>query len=99
LHLEDGKVDVMAPVLICIFNDDTNMPISILIFRRVECHGDWIACPEQWRTQKGLDIFGPRHLASILTRTHRKETSEPLSFNKKEKIVIRLLLARYKTTG
>ena len=58
----DGKVDVTAPDLICIFNDDTNEPninphftegmkVSIIGFR----------APEQWRTERGLEIFGPRH--------------------------------------
>jgi len=59
---KDGKVDVMAPDLICIFNDDTNMPnINPHFSEGMNVTVIGLPAPEQWRTQKGLDIFGPRH--------------------------------------
>jgi len=58
----DGKVDVTVPDLICIFNDETNEPNLNPYFTdglKVTVIG--LPAPEQWRSKRGLEIFGPTH--------------------------------------
>lgn len=58
----DGKVDVTVPDLICLFNDDTNEP-NLNPYYSVGMKATVIGlpAPEQWRSERGLEIFGPRH--------------------------------------
>lgn len=58
----DGKVDASVPDLICIFNEDTQEPILNPYFSdgmNVTVIG--LCAPVQWRTKRGLEIFGPGH--------------------------------------
>ncbi len=55
------KVDITAPDLICVFNDEgkpvlnphyrTGMVVSVI----------GLVSPDEWRTARGLEVLGPRH--------------------------------------
>lgn len=74
----DGKVDVTVPDLICVFDDATNQPNLNPFFQvgmRVSVIG--FPAPQQWRTPRGLEIFGPAHFGYSLQyvpieNTHKK---------------------------
>jgi DUF917 family protein len=58
----DNQVDATVPDLICVFNEDTNEPNLNPYFeegRNVSVIG--LPAPAQWRTPRGLELFGPRH--------------------------------------
>lgn len=58
----NGEVDVTVPDLICVFNDETNEPNLNPYFQngmRVSVIG--LPAPAQWRTPRGLELFGPKH--------------------------------------
>ena len=58
----DEQVDVTAPDLICVFNDDENVPIMNPYFTEgmnVSVIG--LPAPLQWRTKRGVEVLGPRH--------------------------------------
>jgi len=58
---KDGKVAVMPPDLICLIDENgygiTNSEVKIGM--KVNVIG--ARAPEIWRTEKGLELFGPRH--------------------------------------
>jgi hypothetical protein len=58
----DGKVDVTVPDLICVFDEEANEPVLNPYCREgmsVTVIG--LPAPAQWRTPRGLELFGPRH--------------------------------------
>ena len=58
----DGKVAVSVPDLITILDIDTGEPITTEAMRygyRVAVIG--IPCDKRWRTEKGLELVGPRY--------------------------------------
>ncbi len=58
----DDRWDVSVPDLICIFDDETNMPNLNPHFRegqQVTVIG--LPSPAEWRTPRGLGILGPAH--------------------------------------
>ncbi len=59
---KDGQIDVTVPDLICLFNDDTNEPnLNPYYEEGMKATVIGLKAPDQWRTPRGLDIFGPRH--------------------------------------
>ncbi len=58
----DGQVDATTPDLICIFNDDTNEPnLNPYFSEGMKVSVIGLPAPAQWRTQRGLELLGPRH--------------------------------------
>ncbi len=58
----DGQVDVSVPDLICVFDEHSNEPNLNPYFSEemlVSVLG--LPAPAEWRSQRGLEIFGPRH--------------------------------------
>ncbi|WP_018086017.1 DUF917 domain-containing protein [Desulfurispora thermophila] len=58
----NGEIDVTVPDLICMVCDDTGEPITNPNYRvgmRVSVFA--LPAPAQWRTEKGLQCFGPKH--------------------------------------
>lgn len=58
----DGQEDVSVPDLICVFDERSNEPNLNPYF----CQGMPVSviglpAPVEWRSQRGLEIFGPRH--------------------------------------
>lgn len=57
----DGVIDVTVPDLICMVDDELNEPVTNPNHRigsRVSVFG--LPSPQQWRTSRGLQVFGPR---------------------------------------
>ncbi len=58
----DGRVFATIPDLICLFDDETGYPIS-----NPDCRNGQLASlvvlsgPEAFKTENGLQIFGPRY--------------------------------------
>lgn len=58
----DGQIDVTVPDLVCVFNTDRKEPVINPHYEtgiRVSVIG--LPGPKEWRTEKGLKVFGPRH--------------------------------------
>jgi len=58
----DQKIDVTVPDLICMICDDKKEPLTnpnYEIGMRVSVIG--LPAPSEWRSDKGLKVFGPRH--------------------------------------
>ena len=58
----DEEVDITVPDLICVIDDDTGEPLANPDYRprsRVSVVG--LPAPPQWRTTRGIEVFGPRH--------------------------------------
>jgi len=58
----DDEIDVTVPDLICVFDADKGTPVinpHSEVGMRVEVIG--LPGPKEWRTEKGLRVFGPRH--------------------------------------
>lgn len=58
----DGKIDVTVPDLICMICDDKKEPLTNPnheIGMKVSIIG--LPAPEEWRTEEGLKLFGPKH--------------------------------------
>lgn len=77
----DGKVDVTVPDLICLFNDDTNEP-NLNPYYEVGMKATVIGLksPDQWRTARGMEIFGPTHFKldteyQPIENTHQKASA------------------------
>jgi len=57
----DGEVFVTTPDLLCVLDEDLHEPLTnphAEVGKRVAIVG--LPAPAQWRTQAGLDVFGPR---------------------------------------
>lgn len=58
----DGRVDVTVPDLICVFDDERNEPnLNPFFHEGLKVSVIGLPAPAQWRTQRGLELFGPRH--------------------------------------
>lgn len=58
----NGEIDVTVPDLICVLNEETVEPVTNPYWRigmPVSVFG--LPAPAEWRTHKGVHIFGPRH--------------------------------------
>ncbi|WP_003545611.1 DUF917 domain-containing protein [Desulfotomaculum nigrificans] len=58
----NGEIDVTVPDLICMVCDDTKEPITnpnYQVGMRVSVFA--LPAPAEWRTEKGLECFGPKH--------------------------------------
>lgn len=57
----DGQYYVTVPDLICVFNEDDHMP-QLNPYGKQGVHVSVVAlpAPEEWTTQRGLEVFGPR---------------------------------------
>jgi len=58
----NGKIDVTVPDLICIISGDKKEPVTNPNFEigmKVDVIG--LPGPKEWRTKKGLEVFGPKH--------------------------------------
>jgi DUF917 family protein len=58
----DDKVDVTVPDLICVFDEENGEPNLNPYFRdemKVSVIG--LPAPQPWRTERGLELFGPKH--------------------------------------
>jgi uncharacterized protein len=59
----DGQVDVTIPDLICVFDDEKNEPVinpHLWVGQKVSVIG--LPAPKEWRTPRGLEVFGPKYL-------------------------------------
>jgi DUF917 family protein len=59
---KNGQVYITVPDLICIFDRNTGQPVTnpnITIGMDVTVIG--LPSPKEWRTEKGLQLFGPKH--------------------------------------
>ena len=58
----DGEVDVTAPDLICMFDDERNYPcVHPDVRQGAQVSVIGFIAPEEWRTPKGLALLGPHH--------------------------------------
>lgn len=58
----NGEVDVTVPDLICVFDDETNEPVLNPYFQNgMQVSVIGLPAPAQWRTPRGLELFGPKH--------------------------------------
>lgn len=58
----DDEIDVTVPDLICVFNADRGEPVINPHYEtgmRVSVIG--LPAPKEWRTERGLEVFGPKH--------------------------------------
>ena len=59
---KDGKIDVTVPDLICVFDEKANEPLlNPHIHEGMQVSVIGLPAPEQWRTPRGIEIFGPRY--------------------------------------
>ena len=66
----NGQVDVTVPDLICIFDDRTLEPVInpyLAPGQAITVIG--LPAPAEWRTPRGLEIFGPRHFGYDIAYT------------------------------
>lgn len=57
----DGELDVTVPDLVCMIGVD-GTPLTMAEFDAgVEMYVIALPAPDAWKTEKGLEIFGPRH--------------------------------------
>lgn len=57
----DGELDVTVPDLVCMISAD-GTPLTMAEFDTdIEMYVIALPAPEVWKTEKGLEIFGPRH--------------------------------------
>ena len=73
----DGVVDVTVPDLICVFNDDSNEPnLNPYFSTGMKASVIGLPAPAQWRTERGLQIFGP-HYAGLVQEYIPIEENHP----------------------
>lgn len=59
---KDGKIDITVPDLICVFDENENEPLlNPHIHKGIKVSVIGLPAPEQWRTARGIEIFGPRY--------------------------------------
>lgn len=59
---KNGEIDVTVPDLICMLSDDTGEPVTNPGYRKgmnVAVIG--LPSPAEWRTDRGMELFGPQH--------------------------------------
>lgn len=57
----DGKVDITAPDLICVIDNKTGLPVTNPNYENgMELSVFVLPSPEIWKTERGLEVFGPR---------------------------------------
>ncbi|MFR1722385.1 DUF917 domain-containing protein [Emergencia timonensis] len=57
----DGKVDICAPDLICVIDNNTGMPVTNPNYENgMDLSVFVLPAPEIWKTERGLEVFGPR---------------------------------------
>lgn len=57
----NGTIDMTVPDLICIFNEKTKEPVTNPYFEKgMEVAVVVLPAPEEWTTERGLEVFGPK---------------------------------------
>ena len=60
ISYRDGEVDVTVPDLICVLDTD-GVPVTNPFYEKGQGLVVFaLPAPEQWTTQKGLEVFGPK---------------------------------------
>ncbi len=71
----DGRVDVTVPDLICVFDDDRNDPnLNPFFHEGLKVSVIGLPAPAQWRTRRGLELFGPKHFGFAIEYQPIEET-------------------------
>jgi len=68
-------VDVTVPDLICVFDDDRNDPnLNPFFHEGLKVSVIGLPAPAQWRTRRGLELFGPKHFGFAIEYQPIEET-------------------------